>query len=284
MLIDIIWRNIIKNEGETFYTKTGIPFTYSINGTGIRPSRTNQIIARSEFHKAVAYLPIDGPGIISNIVRGSSYIYAILTDTRIDNSTDSESNVEKMIINPESLDLKQLFITANDKFLAKELSLITTNVAERCICAAMKPFFEYEIKKNSKYKKYHVDVEYNKNAGHVKTIINDKLEVINVTCDFLVHSRGENENLENLIALEMKKAYRPQNEKDDDRNRLIALTKPISTNEIWSYDGKTFPQHVCGFKLGIYYEIDLPHNNILVEYYAEGKLLEISYISLECSR
>lgn len=30
---------------------------------------------------------------------------------------------------------------------------------------------------------------------------------------------------------------------------------------------KTFPRYVCGYKLGIYYEIDLPIRIILIEYY-----------------
>lgn len=39
----------------------------------------------------------------------------------------------------------------------------------------------------------------------------------------------------------------------------MILTKPTSTNDTWSYNGKTFPQYVCGYLLGIYYKIDLPN-------------------------
>ncbi|MDA8226573.1 MAG: hypothetical protein M0T74_02510 [Desulfitobacterium hafniense] len=169
---------------------------------------------------------------------------------------------------------KRVFSIANYKFLVKELSLIQSDVAERCICASLKPFIEKEIQKNKKYQNYHVDVEYNRNAGHVKTIINDKEEIINITCDLIVHSRGENENYDNLLALEMKKSYRSNEEKNQDRNRLIALTKSTSTNEIWSYGEKTYPRHVCGYSLGIYYEIDLPNEIIIIEYYIQGKLVE----------
>lgn len=172
---------------------------------------------------------------------------------------------------------KKTFSIANNKFLAKELSLIKSDVSERCICASLKPFIEHEMWKNLKYEKYYVDVEYNRNAGHVKTIINDKEEIIRITCDLIVHSRGENENHDNLIALEMKKSYRSQKEKDEDRNRLIALTKSTSTDEIWSYDGKAFPQHVCGYSLGVYYEIDIPNEIIMIEYYIQGKLVEKFY-------
>lgn len=173
--------------------------------------------------------------------------------------------------------IKKIFSISNNKFLFKELSLIKSGVSERCICASFKSFIEYELQKSLMYKKYYVDVEYNRNAGHIKTIINDKEQIININCDLIVHSRGENEEHDNLIALEMKKSYRSQEEKDSDRNRLISLTKPVSTNEVWSYDGKTFPQHVCGYYLGVYYEIDIQNEIIIIEYYMQGRMVEKYY-------
>lgn len=168
---------------------------------------------------------------------------------------------------------KKIFDLANSKFLSKELSLIESDVSERCICASLKGYLEKEIEKYSKYKKYHVDVEYNRNAGHVKTIINSDFKVIQVTCDLIIHSRGEDEKNDNLIALEMKKSYQSEEKKNADRERLIALTRSEKNNDVWSFDGKTFPRYVCGYKLGIYYEIDLPNRIILIEYYRGGNLV-----------
>ncbi|HBI6976413.1 MAG: hypothetical protein E7F17_13385 [Clostridium perfringens] len=170
------------------------------------------------------------------------------------------------------MDIKEIFEVANQKFLEKEIELIKSEVSERSICAALKPFIEKELQKNLIYKDYNVDVEYNRNAGNIKTIINEKEEVISITCDLIVHSRGKLEN-DNIMALEMKKSYRLKEEKESDRKRLIALTKPKSTNEVWSYDGKTFPKHVCGYSLGIYYEIDIKNNLIIIEYYTNGKMI-----------
>jgi hypothetical protein len=51
----------------------------------------------------------------------------------------------------------------------------------------------------------------------------------------------------------MKKASAPENEKQNDKLRLMALTKD-SYDDVWSFDGKTLPEHVCGYTLGIYYE------------------------------
>lgn len=89
----------------------------------------------------------------------------------------------------------------------------------------------------------------------------------------IIHSRGEDEKNDNLIALEMKKSYQSEENKNADRERLIALTRSENTNDVWSFDGKTFPRYVCGYKLGIYYEIDLPNRIILIEYYRGGNLV-----------
>ena len=73
----------------------------------------------------------------------------------------------------------------------------------------------------------------------------------------------------------MKKANRPDDAKQKDKNRLIALTK--DKNSTWSYDGKTLPDCVCYYILGVYYEIDWKHKQIHLEYYRCGKLVD-SYI------
>ncbi len=71
----------------------------------------------------------------------------------------------------------------------------------------------------------------------------------------------------------MKKSYRIKKEKEDDRARLTALTRD-SYDGVWSFDGKTLPEHVCGYDLGIYYEIDLKTRLIYIEYYVKGELVE----------
>jgi len=74
---------------------------------------------------------------------------------------------------------------------------------------------------------------------------------------------------DNLIALEMKKSTGRKVDKDNDRNRLECLTKSPE-QDVWSYGGKAFPEHVCGYALGIYYEVNFARNCILVEYYKKG--------------
>lgn len=74
---------------------------------------------------------------------------------------------------------------------------------------------------------------------------------------------------DNLIALEMKKSTARPCYKEKDRERLQCLTKHPD-GDVWSYDGKTFPEHVCGYDLGIYYEVDFRRNMVVIEYYKDG--------------
>src|SRR5438105_1922593 len=68
--------------GETFYQKSGKPFTYAVAGNSLRPSTTNRQLPRSHFDRAFARAPLDGPGQLQDL-QGPSYSFAILTDPRI---------------------------------------------------------------------------------------------------------------------------------------------------------------------------------------------------------
>ncbi|MGO4695298.1 hypothetical protein AB4Z50_13570 [Paenibacillus sp. 2TAB26] len=125
--------------------------------------------------------------------------------------------------------------------------------------------------KGTAFSKYYVDVEYNRNNGKVKTIINENIETIPINCDLIIHSRGENINQDNLIALEMKKSVNRESAKSKDKNRLIALTKD-NFDDVWSFDGTSLPEHVCRYELGVYYEISAAKRKVYMEYYIKGKL------------
>ena len=81
--LDVVWSRIERHAGETFLTKTGKSFRYAVRGSVVRPDCTNQNLSKSEFAKALAAWPLDGPGRTSRLVRGSAYIWAILHDSRI---------------------------------------------------------------------------------------------------------------------------------------------------------------------------------------------------------
>ena len=174
-------------------------------------------------------------------------------------------------------EMVSFFEKANEKFITSNRSLILSRASERSLCGALMQRLCQCLPE--KYSSYHVDVEYNRNLdGKIKTIINSELSVIKITCDLIVHSRGENIEQDNLICLEMKKYNRPNMEKDKDRERVRVLTKD-SYDDVWSYDGKTLPEHVCRYVLGIYYEINIRLRMILVEYYSKGKFVKRYFLN-----
>ena len=135
--------------------------------------------------------------------------------------------------------LTNVFERANNSFLYDEKQFILSEVAERALCGSLKSFILEELLKTP-YQNYFVDIEYNRNQGKIKTIVNDDFEVATVNCDLIVHSRGQVIAQDNLLALEMKKSTRPLHEKTKDKKRLIALTKS-SYDDVWSNDGMGWP-------------------------------------------
>ena len=78
-----VWNKIGAHAGEVFSTVTGKQFVYNIDGNVVRPEHTKRNIPRSDFEKAYALMPLKGPGQINQLVQGPTYVYAILTDSRI---------------------------------------------------------------------------------------------------------------------------------------------------------------------------------------------------------
>ena len=81
--IDLVWDRLIAWAGQEFQTKTGKPFTFDIENDGFFPSRTDYRLAKSEFERVLELVPLDGPGEVNHLVRGPSYIWAVLHDPRI---------------------------------------------------------------------------------------------------------------------------------------------------------------------------------------------------------
>ncbi len=170
--------------------------------------------------------------------------------------------------NPETL-----FDEALKVFLAREGGSLLTDVSERNTCGRLAYFVERQLD-NEGVAGYYADVEYNrKQRGKVKTVINRELKVVSITADLIVHSRGEiPAPHDNLIAVEAKKSSRPTHEKEDDRERLIAMTSEPH-NGVWNYeDGH--PEHVCGYAVGIFMEIRREQHQLLLEYFKHGEKID----------
>lgn len=83
MNIETIWKRIKMYEGETFYTKTGCPYTYHVRNHIMVLENTNRNIPIGDFEKALA---VANPGVVEfqrMNLQGPSYIYGIITDYRI---------------------------------------------------------------------------------------------------------------------------------------------------------------------------------------------------------
>ena len=170
-------------------------------------------------------------------------------------------------------ELEKIFEDANKSFIRKNTMLFQTRVSERTLCGALMIEI-HEVLKRTKFSDYFVDVEYNRNIGGTlktlkKTIRGLDEQIVTINCDLIVHSRGQNVSRDNLIALEMKKSTGRKADKDKDRNRLECLTKSPE-QDVWSYGGKALPEHVCGYGLGVYYEVNFRRKIIFIEYYKEG--------------
>ena len=82
MSFDKIWGNIACCAGQEFRTKTGITFTYTVSGGFVIPDHTQYPLAKKQFQIAADVPNLTGPAQIHH-VRGPSYVFAILTDPRI---------------------------------------------------------------------------------------------------------------------------------------------------------------------------------------------------------
>lgn len=102
----------------------------------------------------------------------------------------------------------------------------------------------------------------------IKTIINNEMKIITIECDLIVHSRGNNKQQDNLIAIEMKKTTNRKKRKED-RERLEYMTKNSYYNEI---NFEELPRHICRYAIGIFYDINIKKQQVNLEYYENGKL------------
>lgn len=105
--------------------------------------------------------------------------------------------------------------------------LISRDLSERCICAKFAMYLD-RILSNSEFSTYIVDVEYNR-GRHGNEYLSKRLGHRNIVVDLIVHKRGfDQENgFDNLICIEMKKAYKNYS-LSSDMARLQTLTDNTS--------------------------------------------------------
>jgi len=166
--------------------------------------------------------------------------------------------------------IEQIFQEAKDIFFIEECDNILSGIAERNLCGRLSIYLTCRLKEHG-IQGYFADTEYNrKQGGRVKTIIDGASITVTIQSDLIVHSRGNIIEGDNLLAIEMKKSTRPQAENIADRNRLRAMTK-TSYDGVWSADGQTHPEHVCGYMLGVYIILNIAARTYSLEFYRRGE-------------
>lgn len=169
--------------------------------------------------------------------------------------------------------IRQVFEQSMDLFFQHETQEVLEGVSERNNCGRLSIYMQ-QVAQERALTGYFADPEYNrKQNGSVKTILDSRLKVVTINCDLILHSRGQILSEDNLIAIEMKKKDGPKREKEKDRERLRALTK-ASYDGVWSADGATLPEHVCGYVLGVFAELDRSRREFRFEYYQRGEKVE----------
>ena len=162
--------------------------------------------------------------------------------------------------------LKKLLWAAHKAFLKNHRELLDWELSERCLCGALMYELNKQLEMNG-YNDYYADVEFNKVGKKEKRIklLRDNEGVLkHIFTDIIVHSRGQ-ARPDNLIALEMKKSRAKKLSRENDRERLMQLTKQ---------DAVFNNRYIYRYELGIYYEIDLKNEEILVEFYQDGSKVE----------
>lgn len=81
--IDELWERLRLLQDETFETKNGRQFSFTIVGSVLRPKGRNRNIPKSDFQKVLHKVPVDGPGQIQKEVQGPSYVWALLHHPRV---------------------------------------------------------------------------------------------------------------------------------------------------------------------------------------------------------
>jgi hypothetical protein len=161
--------------------------------------------------------------------------------------------------------LEDLFREALGELLANEYTLVRKDAHEQSLCGRLAIYLD-RLKDKYGYEPYYVDVEYNRRGEGIKEIRHPITgEYIDVTCDILLHCRGERDD-DNLIAVEMKKDYASDERKQRDRQRLQALTLPMP-------EGGS-PDYVCGYQLGYYLEVHIGDATLLIEKYRSGQMTQ----------
>lgn len=165
-------------------------------------------------------------------------------------------------------ELIKLVLDSLNLYVRYDSILLDRMVSERALCGALMIKIHANIQK-TKFACYYVDVEFNKSMQlkgnefiyDLKRLPNGKY----ISTDIIVHGRGIGKNLDNLIAIEMKKKTNGGKQYRDNRDYDIQRLKDL-----------TNPNYIYKYVLGVFIEIDYMDRKIGLKLYKRGEELDIN--------
>ncbi len=163
----------------------------------------------------------------------------------------------------------KLFYNANKLFIKNNIRNIELGVSEITLQSSLAQAFKESLN-NMNLHNYYPDINYNRNQYFTKCIIDENLNFFDIFCDLIIHSRGENLEQDNLLAIEMKKK---ENRKDrlKDKKRLEIMTSDSYIGEILFDE---LPPYICRYSLGIFYDLNTKKRQIQLDFYKHGQLVK----------
>lgn len=80
-MCESVWQTIKNHSGDTFYTKTGIPFSYHIRNEYVVLENTNRSIPRKQIEEAIT---VQSDKVTDyNKYQGYAYLFGLIHDPRI---------------------------------------------------------------------------------------------------------------------------------------------------------------------------------------------------------
>ena len=184
----------------------------------------------------------------------------ILNQRIVEYSVYSDKNAELAL---------KLFYNANKLFIKNNIRNIELGVSEITLQSSLAQAFKESLN-NMNLHNYYPDINYNRNQYFTKCIIDKNLNFFDIFCDLIIHSRGENLEQDNLLAIEMKKK---ENRKDrlKDKKRLEIMTSDSYIGEILFDE---LPPYICRYSLGIFYDLNAKKRQIQLDFYKHGQLVK----------
>ena len=184
----------------------------------------------------------------------------ILNQRIVEYSVNSDKNAELAL---------KLFYNANKLFIKNNIRNIELGVSEITLQSSLAQAFKESLN-TMKIHNYYPDINYNRNQYFTKCIIDKNLNFFDIFCDLIIHSRGENLEQDNLLAIEMKKK---ENRKDrlKDKKRLEIMTSDSYIGEILFDE---LPPYICRYSLGIFYDLNTKKRQIKLDFYKHGQLVK----------